>query len=39
METACGGEDVWDVEKREGRWGWVGEWNREYKNKLKIKLN
>jgi hypothetical protein len=22
MEIGCGGEEVWDVEQSEGRWGW-----------------
>jgi hypothetical protein len=37
METGWGGEEVWDVEQLEGRWGENG--IQSVKNKLKIKLN
>ena len=38
MEMGWGGEEVWDVEQTEGRWG-VGNGIWSVKNELQIKLN
>ena len=38
METGCGGEDVWDVEQSEGRWGRAGNGIWSVKNELQVKL-
>jgi hypothetical protein len=38
VEMGCGGEEVWDVELLEGRWGVMGNGIWSVKNKLKIKF-
>jgi hypothetical protein len=37
METGWGGDEVWDVEQLEGRWGGAGNGIWSVKNKLKVK--
>ena len=37
LETAWGGEEVWDVEQSEGGWGGAGNGIWSVKNELQIK--
>jgi hypothetical protein len=39
VEKGGGGEEVWDMEQSEGRWGGVGNGIWSIKNELQIKLN
>jgi hypothetical protein len=38
-EDSWGGEELWDVEQSEGRWGGIGVGISRVKNELRIKLN